>query len=192
MLSTALTAAILLGNLNEGMAKSHALDVKVKLVKTTNKKIRLFVNQPNTALEVALRNEAGEVLYSGFVSNLENIGKQFDLTALADGNYTLEVVGSNFHSSQNIAIKNGVINIVQGGYDEVEKPEFRSVGNNTFGLYTDKKVFVTITNRYGEGLYEDSVNQNKGFNLDSLPAGEYKFTFVVGEKSFTETVKVVK
>lgn len=190
MLMTTLVAAMFAVNSNEVKANNHALDVKVKLVKTTNKKVRLFVSQPNVILEVALRNEAGEVLYSGFVNNVENIGKQFDLSSLVDGNYTLTVLGSDFTSTQNIAIKNGVISVIDGGYNEVAKPEFHTISKNVFGLFTNKPVDVSISNPYGEGIYETTVSENKGFNLDSLPTGKYTFSFVIGSKVFTEIVKV--
>ncbi len=190
MLMTTLVAAMFAVNSNEVKANNHALDVKVKLVKTTNKKVRLFVNQPNVILEVALRNEGGEVLYSGFVNNVENIGKQFDLSSLVDGNYTLTVLGSNFTSTQNIAITNGVISVIDGGYNEVAKPEFQAISKNVFGLFTNKPVDVSISNPYGEEIYETTVSENKGFNLDSLPSGKYTFSFVIGNKVFTEIVKV--
>ena len=43
MLMTTLVAAMFAVNSNEVKANNHALDVKVKLVKTTNKKVRLPV-----------------------------------------------------------------------------------------------------------------------------------------------------
>ncbi len=193
MLSTMLLTAMLLANHNEASAaRNHALDVKVKLVKTGSKKVRVISEQSNTTLQISLHNEAGEVLYSGSVVNLDSFGKLFDLSALADGNYSITINGQNFVSTQSVHIKNGALSIIDESYTEISKPEVRLITKNVFEVLSSAPVSLTITDAYGNEVYNAANAQNKRYDLSPLVTGEYRFQTSVNDKAFVEIVKVVK
>jgi hypothetical protein len=192
MLSTTLIAALLMNSPNVAEARSHALDVKVKFVKSDSKKVRLMANQPNNSLDVSIYNEAGEVLFSGKVQTIENLGRQFDLSALADGNYTLIVGGASFWSTQRINIKNGNLVIDSDSYTEVIKPLVMAKANNQFYLQVYANTGIEIKNYYGEEIYSELTDKSKVYDLSALATGKYTFTFVIDGHLFTETVNVVK
>jgi hypothetical protein len=191
LLSTLLTA-LLMTNATVSEARTHALDVKVKLVKSDGKKLRVVANQPSGSLNVNLYNESGELLYSGQVQTIENLGKQFDLTALPDGKYSLTVSGSTFSSTQKVAIKDGNLTIDTESYNETLKPEVRTLAKNQFVIALTVPTSITITDVYGEELYSAVANESKRYDLSTLPSGKYVLTFVIGGNLFTETVNVVK
>jgi hypothetical protein len=192
MLLSTLVAAMLMTNATVSEARTHALDVKVKLVKSASKKLRVVANQPSGLLNVSLYNESGELLYSGQVQTIENLGKQFDLTALADGKYSLTVGGDTFNSTQRVVIKDGNLTIDTESYNETVKPEVKPLAKNQFIVALSVPTSITITDVYGEELYSAVVNESKRYDLSTLPSGKYVLTFVIGGSLFTETVNVVK
>jgi hypothetical protein len=191
LLSTLLTA-LLMTNATVSEARTHALDVKVKFVKSDSKKLRVVANQPNGLLNVSLYNESGELLYAGQVQAIENLGKQFDLSALPDGKYSLTVSGSTFRSTQRVAIKDGNLLIDTESYNEVLKPEVKNWSKNQFVIVLTVPTSITITDEYGEELYSAVANESKRYDLSTLPNGKYLLTFIIGDSQFTETVNVVK
>ena len=173
-------------------ARTHALDVKVKFVKSASKKLRVVANQPSGLLNVNLYSESGELLYSGQVQTIENIGKQFDLSALPDGKYSLTVGDSTFSSTQQVAIKDGNLTIDTESYNETLKPEVKPWAKNQFIIALTVPTSITIADAFGEELYSAVANKSKRYDLSTLPSGKYVLTFVVGSSLFTETVNVVK
>ncbi len=191
LLSTLLTA-LLMTNATVSEARTHALDVKVKFVKSDGKKLRVVANQPSGLLNVSLYNESGELLYSGQVQAIENLGKRFDLSALADGKYSLTVTGGTFSSTQQVAIKDGNLTINTDSYNETLKPEVKPLAKNQFIIAVSVPTSITITDLLGEELYSAVANESKRYDLSTLPNGQYQITFIIGDSMFTETVKVVK
>ncbi len=192
MLLSTLAAAMLMTNATVSEARTHALDVKVKFVKSDSKKLRVVANQPNGSLNVNLYNESGELLYSGQVQTIENLGKQFDLSALADGKYSLTVSGDTFSSTQRVVIKDGNLTIDTESYNETVKPEVKPLAKNQFVIALNVPTSITITDVYGEEVYSAVANESKRYDLNTLPSGKYVLTFVIGGSVFTETVTVVK
>ncbi len=191
LLSTLLTA-LLMTNATVSEARTHTLDVKVKFVKSDGKKLRVVANQPSGLLNVSLYNESGELLYAGQVQAIENLGKRFDLSALADGKYSLTVTGGTFSSTQQVAIKDGNLTIDTDSYNETLKPEIKPLAKNQFTIALTVPTSITITDLYGQELYSAVANESKRYDLSTLPNGQYQITFIIGGSMFTETVKVVK
>lgn len=194
ILSTTLFAALLLANTTGAEAKSHALDVKVKFVKTNAKKLRVMTNEINkNNLEVSLRNEAGDILYSGNLSVSQLESKQFDLTALPDGTYSLTVNGQAFYSTQRVKIQNGNLSIEADTYEEVLKPTLNVYGVNRLEVAgINAGTYISIRDAYGEEVYHAMAGNSRRFDLSKLASGAYTFEFALDNKQFTETVNVVK
>lgn len=193
ILSTTLLAALFLAHSGSAVAKSH-LDVKVKLVKTQGKKLRVMTTE-NTQknVDVTIENEAGEVLYSGRVSGVENASREFNLTALPDGNYNMNFSNASFFSTQRVKIQNGSLSIEAGSYQEIVKPQMRAYGQNRVEVMSDvANMNVSISDNNNEEVYKGSIAQGRHFDLSRLGSGRYTFSFTVEGKHFTETVNVSK
>ncbi|TAG21729.1 MAG: hypothetical protein EAZ14_08890 [Runella slithyformis] len=193
ILSTTLLAAVILAHSGSAVAKSH-LDVKVKLVKTQGKKLRVLTTE-NTQknVEVTIENEAGEVLYNGRVSGVENASREFNLTALPDGNYTMNFSNASFFSTQRVQIQNGNLVIEAGSYQEIVKPQLKAYGQNRVEVMSDiANMSVIINDNNNEEVYRSSIAQGRHFDLNLLGSGRYTFSFIVEGKQFTETINVFK
>ena len=194
ILSATLFAALLLANTTGAEAKSHALDVKVKFVKTNAKKLRVMANEiSKNNLEIILRNEAGEILYSGNVSAKQLEGKQFDLNALPDGTYSMTVNGQAFYSTQRVKIQNGDLIIEAGSYEEVLKPTLNVYAQNRVEVAgINAGTYITIRDAFGEQVYGEMAGASRRFDLRNLASGAYTFAFALDNQQFTEIVNVVK
>jgi|GEM_PF-6466119 len=193
MLSTTLLAAVILAHTGSVAAKSH-LDVKVKLVKTQAKKLRVLATETtNNNVNVTLQNEAGEVLYSGQVAGVENVGREFNLAALPDGNYAMNFSNDSFFCTQRVKIQNGNLTIEEGTYQELLKPQVKAYGLNRVEVMSDvANMQVRINDATGEEVYDGKIAQGRYFDLNLLGSGSYTFVFVVEGQTFTETINVVK
>jgi hypothetical protein len=191
MLSTTLLAAVILASTGNADAKSH-LDVKVKLVKTQAKKLRVLTTE-NTQknVNVTIQNEAGDVFYSGRVSGVENAGREFNLAALPDGAYVMNFSSESFFSTQRVNIQNGNLRIEEGSYQETTKPQFRAYGANHVEIMSDMADMSIVINDFrGEEVYRGSLAQGRHFDLSKLTNGQYQFVLTVQGYQFVETVTV--
>ena len=193
MLSTTLLAAVILAHTGSVAAKSH-LDVKVKLVKTQAKKLRVLTTETtNNNVNVTLQNEAGETLYSGQVTGVQNVGREFNLAALPDGNYAMNFSNDSFFGTQRVKIQNGNLAIEEGTYQEVLKPQVKTYGLNRVEVLSDVAAMqVRINDAAGEEVYSGTIAQGRYFDLNLLGSGRYTFVFVVEGHEFTETINVAK
>jgi hypothetical protein len=69
---------------------NEARDLQVKALQGL--KFQLTLDNLDKKTYVAIKNAAGEVLYSEFTYKTENFSKVYDLTNLADGEYYFEVI----------------------------------------------------------------------------------------------------
>lgn len=79
------------------------VDLNVQTYK--NMKFRLFVKDLSEHAYVAIKRESGEVLYSEYISKPGVYTKMFDLSNLADGNYTFVVENNDATAEKPFAIK---------------------------------------------------------------------------------------
>jgi hypothetical protein len=69
---------------------NEASDLQVKALQGL--KFKLTLDNLDKKTYVAIKNAAGEVMYSEFTYKTENFSKVYDLTNLADGEYYFEVI----------------------------------------------------------------------------------------------------
>lgn len=98
-LSNAQSNTVAIANTSE----RGAVDLNVQTYK--GMKFRLFVPNLSEHARVAIKRESGEILYSEYVSKSGVYTKMFDLSNLADGNYTFVVENNDATAEKAFAIK---------------------------------------------------------------------------------------
>jgi hypothetical protein len=193
--SVLLAAALLATTGGSYAAKSHLKPNDVKLVKRDAKKVAIRVNTPTTAaLDVTFSDLNGQVLYTGTIEgNLSNV-KQLDLASLPNGEYVVTCDNADFWCSQRLTIEKGEVKIDEASYQEFAQPTLRTYGDNLFEVKPNvtniADVAVTIVDNQNEVVYQGNLSQGRRFNLNRLPSGDYKFSFVAGSKELDQTVKI--
>jgi len=95
---------------------------------------------------------------------------------------------------QRLIIKDGNLTIVDDSYQEATMPVVENYATNRFSIKLINKnvadMNVAIYDRTGEIVYTGYLSNASRFNLDKLPAGEYRFEFGIANASFTKYVKV--
>ena len=75
-------------------------------------KFRLTVQDLTSRLYVAIKNSAGEVLYSEYARETENYSKVFDLSNLADGQYAFLVETDKGRAEKSFTINTETTRVV--------------------------------------------------------------------------------
>ncbi|WP_186756055.1 hypothetical protein [Echinicola salinicaeni] len=90
-------------------AKSDLDDKVVKIEKIADKKVEVkFLAVPNSKVLVRIKDENSSIVYKDIISSNKFFAKKYDLTALADGDYKIEVFTPEQGTLQNKDVFVGV------------------------------------------------------------------------------------
>jgi hypothetical protein len=191
-ITATLLAAMMFANATSVLAESHHLLKDTKVVKRSAKSVELRVNQPKTdELTVEIIDLQGVIMYSGSVSNPASAIKVFDLQKLPNGLYFVVCSNSTFWSSQQLLVNGEQVEVVDNSYQELQTPTLRALEGNRFEVLShNPNIFVTITDRHGEVVYNDFLAKGRVFNLGNLLSGDCRFDFSINNRSFTQFVSI--
>ncbi|WP_215225136.1 DUF3244 domain-containing protein [Echinicola shivajiensis] len=86
-------------------AKSDLDDKVVKIEKIADKKVEVkFLAVPNSKVLVRIKDENSSVVYKDIISSEKFFAKKYDLTALAEGDYKIEVFTPEQGTLQNMDV----------------------------------------------------------------------------------------
>lgn len=173
----------------------------VKIEKSESKKVRLYIPTSNaasnTAVDVAIIDTDGNVLYQGVMAR-DKAGRQlFNLKNLPDGQYFITAGNNAWWMSQGVTIRGNALTVDARNLQQVTQP--------TLTAYEKNKIEVTMpaTNvtDASVAIYdaqnvlvhaEKFTGSSRRFDLSSLPEGAY--TFVVGpeQKHFSSRISISK
>ena len=173
----------------------------MKIEKSENKKVRLHIptasSTSTTAVDVAIIDTDGNVLYQGVAARNKTGQQSFNLKNLPDGQYYITAGTNAWWLSQGIIIRGNALTMDARNLQQVTQP--------TLTAYEKNKIEVTMpaTNvtDASVAIYdaqnvlvhtEKFTGPARRFDLSSLPEGAY--TFVVGpdQKHFSSRVDVRK
>ena len=166
----------------------------VKVEKSASKKVRVYT-KPGAAVDLALIDADGTVLYRGVIAKNEQHATSFNLNNLPDGQYYLTAGNNAWWMSQGLTIKANSVNVDERNIQQVAKPTLTAYEKNkievvlpvsnveqsTVSIYDPQNVLVQTDS------FKGSVRR---FDLSGLPDGAY--TFVVGpdQKQFTTRIAI--
>jgi hypothetical protein len=193
-----MTVAALLvasGLMSMGDAYGQAKDgvSRVNVIKSDIKKVKLFTPQ---AVEMAIIDANGTVLYKGDVRPVSGRSTSVNLANLPDGHYFLTATNNDFWLSQGLTIRNDQVIIDAQNKSAIVRPTLVTYGKNKFevNMQGAQTLNVAIYDRINTLVFSQTYNKGETprFDLNRLPTGDY--TFVVGPdyKQFSENITVLQ
>ena len=166
----------------------------VKIEKSEQKKVRIYT-KPGTAVDVAIIDADGNVLYRGVASKNKNQVTAFNLNSLPDGQYYLTAGNNAWWMSQGLTIKGNVLNMDARNLQQVAQPTLTAYEKNKIEVLLPstniEAANVAIYDAQNVLVQSDTFKGSvRRFDLSALPDGAY--TFVVGptEKQFASRIEV--
>jgi hypothetical protein len=156
-------------------------------------KFRLaFENQAASPVKVKVFNQAGKLVYTDHIKGATELKRNYDLSTLGRGVYTVEISNGEFKTSDRVAVGGAKLNPV--AFNAYISP---SLTNSAFKLAYEggsEGVYITVSDAQGTILYSEysqSDNFACRYNLASLKPGSYSVSVSSGDKSL-EQVFVIK
>ncbi|GAB3697188.1 hypothetical protein GCM10027592_21070 [Spirosoma flavus] len=166
----------------------------VKVQKSEAKKVRVYT-KPGAAVDVAIIDADGTILYRGTISKSNQKPTQFNLNNLPDGQYFLTAGNDAWWMSQGITIKANTINVDERNLKQLVQPTLTAYDKNKVEVVLPSKnvdeTNVAIYDAQNILVKTDSFKgESRRFDLSALPDGAY--TFVVGpeQKQFMSRIDI--
>jgi Secretion system C-terminal sorting domain len=160
---------------------------------STATKFRLtFENQEASPVKVKVFNQAGKLVYTDHIKGATELKRNYDLSSLGRGVYTVEISNGEFKTSDRVAVGGATLNpLAFNAYIS----SFLTDG--TFKVAYEggsEGVYIAIKDAKGTLLYSaHNVSDNFAckYNLSSLKSGSYTVVVESNDKS-VEQAFVVK
>lgn len=152
-------------------------------------------NVKSSPIEITVKNDVGEVIFSKATQPATNYKKNYDFSKLEDGTYYLTVKVDNEINESEFQVERGTLNLV--GEKKIVLPYF-SFNNNelkmTYLNFSEEKASMIVYDVYGNELYSKRFNNEfniqHGINLARLPKGSYSVVFSTNDDSYNYSVSV--
>ncbi len=183
-----------LAGLGESKADNGSVTNGVNVEKSEQKKVRLYT-KTGVAVDVAIIDADGNVLYRGVVAKDNQKATSFNLKSLPDGQYYLTASNDTYWMSQGLTIKGNALNVDERNMQQLTQPTLTTYEKNKFevnlpatnvaeasvAIYDAQNVLVQTD------VFKGSVRR---FDLSGLPDGAY--TFIVGpdQKQFSSRIDI--
>lgn len=173
----------------------------VKIEKSESKKVRLHIptagSTSNAAVDVAIIDADGNVLYQGVATRSKTGQQSFNLKNLPDGQYYITAGTNAWWMSQGVVIRGNALTVDARSLQQVEQPTLTAYEKNKIEVVMPatniRDASVAIYDAQNQLVHaEKFAGPTRRFDLSSLPEGAY--TFVVGpeQKHFSSRVDVRK
>lgn len=173
----------------------------VKIEKSESKKVRLYIpatgSTSNAAVDVAIIDADGNVLYQGTAARNKTGQQSFNLKNLPDGQYYITAGNNAWWMSQGVTIRGNALTVEARNLQQVAQPTLTAYEKNkievTMPATNVRDASVAIYDAQNVLVHaEKFTGSARRFDLSSLPEGAY--TFVVGpdQKHFSSRVDVRK
>ncbi|GAB3996488.1 hypothetical protein GCM10028807_39180 [Spirosoma daeguense] len=166
----------------------------VKVQKSEQKKVRVYT-KPGAAVDVAIIDTEGTILYRGTISKNNQKPTSFNLGNLPDGQYYLTAGNDAWWMSQGLTIQGNNVNVDERNLRQVAQPTLTTYGKNKIEVSLPSKgvdeANVAIYDAQNVLVQADTFKgESRRFDLSALPDGAY--TFVVGSdlKQFMSRIDI--
>ncbi|WP_199120696.1 hypothetical protein [Pedobacter sp. ASV28] len=182
--------------LTASVAYADDNDFLIKVAKENSKWVSFVANDAQN-IDLTLYGANEDILYTQKIHTAGSVIKTYDLSALPDGSYLLEMESKSKLTKYYIEIKDNNAVISQPFVTKFLRPVFtREDGMLTLDLKGTCKgaVEVQILNEYNDELYgntfTDEAKLIKKYDVSKIYAKELTFVIRSGGQEFTETIKL--
>lgn len=146
---------------------------------------------------IQLRSANGQVFYTETINSGENFGKKLELSAVPNGEYTLEVENANSYTAIPVIINNDSAVAKLADKVTIVKPKLSIVGDKMNVIIADQQtdeVWISIydVNANRLALEKVSSSDTKRFDLSKLAAGNYTVHMSTRGKKFVQSLSLDK
>ncbi|MGK7394461.1 MAG: hypothetical protein ACNS62_07800 [Candidatus Cyclobacteriaceae bacterium M3_2C_046] len=124
-------------------------------------------------MNVTVWDQEGNVLCNRKVALPESYNKPFNLSKLTDGNYTVVATTETEIAHYQIYKTGSQIEAMANSTVELHA-EGKLVKIMAYGQF-EKPIYVKVTNRFGNILYENTITKSKAFDLSKINSGKVIF-----------------
>jgi len=172
----------------------------VKVEGKDNKTFTLFMNDlTSQQVKVFIKDENGIVLHKEGLNTSAGYFKKFDLSALPNGAYTLEVEDESIVKVMPFNVSSSTVDFSEENDTEIFKPYLRLRGDMVdvmFKAVENRPTVVTVYDVNGNLLENNKIaagqNVEKMFDFSNVEAGLYSINFHNGSRTFTKQVEITK
>ncbi len=176
-------------------------DPFLKLGIKGGKEFFLFIDKVSATSDdalISLKDLKGEVLYTENLTRGDQYRKLFDLNALPEGEYILQIEDGTRIKTWPLEITRAGLKLQKAGNTDFYKPQIISREVNKVGIsllnaekqYVQMSIFDNNSNLlFNESLSNELIIQ-KMYDLSQLPAGSYNVSVRIAGKKFNEIVEV--
>jgi Secretion system C-terminal sorting domain len=174
-----------------GVAAANKFAYSLYAISETTKFRLIFENEQGSAVKVDVYNSAGKLVFTDRVRGATELKRNYDLSNLGVGVYTVEITNGEFKTAQRVAVGGAKLNPVAfNAYisHTLTEGSFKVAyeGGN-------EGVYITVRDANGILLYsEHSSTDNfaRKYNLSRLRPGSYTVNVENGDKSMEQTFVV--
>ena len=163
-------------------------DISVSAMKESPK-AKVEIEVPTLEdVNLSLLDPSGIVIHSDFVSKNSEYEKVFDFSRVDDGVYTFVTKTGHITVSKTIELENNSISVLNKEYSYA--PIFNVDGNVLKVSFLNKSNEDITISLEDSGRYyyqekgDNSISYGRMMDIKNLPAGEYTFSLMAGEKEY--------
>jgi len=190
-----ITAALVLISISTIIATEVPASIYVTKAGESNKIILNLENMAADRVICEFRSEDGDLFFRDEVITAENVSKQYDLSQLPNGRYTIEVNDLMKIERLNLSIYNGSVQLNERVADITFKPtvwlnEDKSVDFNlmTLGSSASLSIYDTRGNELKSDRFKKVNVASKRYDLSKVEAGIYRVVISHKGETFTHTL----
>jgi len=172
------------GGYNVTVAKGNVVIIKFEDIKSDVAYVKLI-------------DQEGEELWSEVVKGSTNFVKQFNLTQLPDGDYSIIMKDGDIEHTQEIRKSINKVYVVSTSTVSYLQPETTLENRNlkvTFPEGLTKLISVSFQGKSGGEFFKDEVTYHKDFakayNLSGLPGGTYTVSIKTDQDTYYKEVRL--
>ncbi|WP_372756222.1 hypothetical protein [Labilibaculum sp.] len=165
-------------------------NIRINPYLDTNFSIVSITNSSESAVNMKIYDEAGNLYYSNKLNGEVSAQKLFDFSYLEDGTYKIVLAGKEDTVEKQFEVVNNKL-VSDSETVASEKTLFRADKDNLFVTYlsfNNTTFDITINDEFGNEVFNNSYDSkptfSKKFNVEALPKGDYKVRLVSDNKEY--------
>jgi Secretion system C-terminal sorting domain len=160
-------------------------------INATNKFRLAFNNELGSPVSVKVYDQAGEMVYVDNIKGQTELRRNYDLSQLGRGIYTVEISNGEFKTSDRIAVGGAKLNPTP--FNAYISPALIDGSFKVAYQGGDQGTYITVKDANGTLLYSErneSENFARKYNISTLKTGTYTVSVETNEKSVEQTFVV--
>lgn len=174
-----------------------SVDPVVRVKITEAKAFALYMSDWSGQVSISIKDINGYVLHQESLEDLNGYAEKYNIKALPNGLYFLEVEDTDLIKVFPITVQGQEVTL--GEEDNIYKPLVSQIAGFVDVTRVAKNqgpLTVTISDHTGDLVFKETFSRNKHlrqrYDLTALDAGKYNFSFLIEGRVFHEVVDIKK